>query len=314
LAFVCLLACAAYAQEFRATITGRVLDASGGSVSGANVQAKNAETNEVATTTSDAQGNYTLPLLRPATYTLTAEAPGFKRFSREGVTLQVGQTAGVTITLEVGTAQETVTVTGEVPLLDTEKSDRGGVVDTQQVTELPLNARNPYLLGSMMSGVNFRGASIWQRPFDNGAIAEWSINGGWNSNNEFLLDGAPNNAQGGSNNVAYVPIVDAVQEFRVQSNSYDAQYGKTSGGVMNVIRRAARISFTPRAGSSCGASGWMRTPSRTTPRARRGRSTTWISTGFSSTVRCMCRRCSTDAIRRSSSAASKITGRARPAH
>ena len=140
-------ACAAYAQEFRATITGRVLDASGGSVSGANVQAKNAETNEVATTTSDAQGNFTIPFLRPATYTLTAEAQGFKRFSREGITLQVGQTAGVNITLEVGTAQETVTVTGEVPLLDTEKSDRGGVVNTEQVTELPLNARNPYLLG-----------------------------------------------------------------------------------------------------------------------------------------------------------------------
>jgi len=243
--FVCLLAfaCAAYAQEFRATLTGRVLDVSGGSVSGATVQAKNVETNEVATTTSDAQGNFTIPFLRPATYTLTAEAPGFKRFSREGVTLQVGQTAGVNITLEVGTAQETVTVTGEVPLLDTEKSDRGGVVNTEQVTELPLNARNPYLLGSMMSGVNFRGASIWQRPFDNGAIAEWSINGGWNSNNEFLLDGAPNNAQGGGNNVAYVPIVDAVQEFRVQSNSYDAQYGKTSGGVMNVILKSGTNQF-----------------------------------------------------------------------
>ncbi len=241
---VCLIAWgAANAQEFRATITGKVIDPSGAAVPGAAVQVKNVDTNEGASATTDAQGNYTVPLLRPATYTLTVEAPGFKKYSREGVTLQVGQTAGINVSLEIGNAQETVTVTAETPLLDTQKADRGGVVNTEQVTELPLNARNPYLLGSMMSGVNFRGASIWQRPFDNGAIAEWSVNGGWNSNNEFLLDGAPNNAQGGGNNVAYVPIVDAVQEFRVQSNSYDAQYGKTSGGVMNVILKSGTNDF-----------------------------------------------------------------------
>ena len=86
--------------------------------------------------------------------------------------------------------------------------------------------------------MTFRGAAIWQRPFDNGAIAEWSVNGGRQSNNEFLMDGAPNNAQMGSNNIAYVPIVDAVQEFSVQQNSYDAQYGKTGGGVFNVVLKS----------------------------------------------------------------------------
>ena len=106
------------------------------------------------------------------------------------------------------------------------------------MSELPLNARNPFMLGAMMSGVTFRGAAIWQRPFDNGAIAEWSVNGGRQSNNEFLMDGAPNNGQAGNNNIAYVPIVDAVQEFSVQQNSYDAQYGKTGGGVFNVVLKS----------------------------------------------------------------------------
>src|SRR5260370_22567965 len=102
-----------------------------------------------------------------------------------------------------------------------------------QVSELPLNSRNPFMLGSMMSGVTFRGAAIWQRPFDNGAIAEWSVNGGRQSNNEFLMDGAPHNAQTGGNNIAYGPIVDAVQEVSAPQNSYDAQYCHTCRAVFS---------------------------------------------------------------------------------
>src|SRR5436853_49959 len=131
------------AQEFRATLTGRVTDPQDLAVVDATVQARNISTNEVSS----------------------------------------------------------------------------GKTDTQRVAELPLNSRNPFMLGAMMSGVTFRGSAIWQRPFDNGAIAEWSINGSRQRQNEFLMDGAPNNGQAGDNNVAYVPIVDAVQEFKMQSNT-----------------------------------------------------------------------------------------------
>jgi hypothetical protein len=144
----------------------------------------------------------------------------------------------VDVTLEVGAITESISVTAEAAMLETQTASRVGVVTTTQVSELPLNSRNPFMLGAMMSGVNFRGAAIWQRPFDNGAIAEWSVNGGRQSNNEFLMDGAPNNAQMGSNNIAYVPAVDSVQEFSVQQNSYDAQYGKTGGGVFNVVLKS----------------------------------------------------------------------------
>jgi len=87
---------------------------------------------------------------------------------------------------------------------------------------MPLNARDPFMLGAMMPGVTFRGAAIWQRPFDNGAIAQWSVNGSRDSSTEFMLDGASNNGQMGGNNIAYVPIVDAVQEFTMQLNLYNA--------------------------------------------------------------------------------------------
>ena len=231
------------AQEFRATITGRVLDPSGASVPGVSIKAVSAATNEISTATSDTSGAYTIPFLRPGLYKLTATAQGFKVVNRENVTVQVGQVAGIDILLEVGAVTDVVNVTGEAALLETQTASRSGVVNSIAVSELPLNARNPFMLGTMMSGVVFRGAAIWQRPFDNGAIAQWSINGGRESNNEFLMDGAPNNGQAGNNNIAAVPIVDAVQEFSVQQNSYDAQYGKTGGGVFNVVLKSGTNAF-----------------------------------------------------------------------
>jgi hypothetical protein len=222
------------AQDFRATVAGHVLDASGASVAGVTVQVLNIETNEIATAVTTSSGNYTVPFLKPATYRISVEAAGFKKFIRENVVLNVSQVAGIDIALEVGAMSDVVTVTAESAVLETENADRGLIINSKQVTELPLNARNPFMLSILSAGVNFNGNPIYQRPFDNGAIADWSINGGLDRKNEFLLDGAPNNAQAGGNNLAYVPPVDAVAEFKIQTNSYDAQYGKTAGGVVNV--------------------------------------------------------------------------------
>ncbi|MBI1899352.1 MAG: TonB-dependent receptor [Acidobacteria bacterium] len=238
-----LMAAVASAQEFRATISGHVLDASGAGVPNAKIEAVHVATNETASATSDAAGAYSIPFLRPGVYKLTATAQGFKQYVRENLTIEVGRLVGVNIPLELGQVTESINVTAEAAILETQTASRVGVVTTKQVSELPLNTRNPFMLGAMMSGVTFRGAAIWQRPFDNGAIAQWSVNGGRESNNEFLMDGAPNNGQAGTNNIAYVPIVDAVQEFSVQQNSYDAQYGKTGGGVFNVVLKSGTNDF-----------------------------------------------------------------------
>src|SRR5213076_3401441 len=117
---VCLLLVALVpAQEFRATVTGRVTDPSSAAVPRAVVQARNLATNEIATATSDSQGNFTIPFLKPGNYNLSAEAAGFKRVTKENLTLNVGQTATINMALEVGTVNEQVTVTAEVPLLET---------------------------------------------------------------------------------------------------------------------------------------------------------------------------------------------------
>ncbi|MBS1859924.1 MAG: carboxypeptidase regulatory-like domain-containing protein, partial [Acidobacteria bacterium] len=224
---LCLAGLPAFTQEFRATISGHVFDASGGAVPNAKIAVTNVASNETSNATSDSAGAYSVPLLRPGNYRVTATAPGFKQFARENVVLEAARAMGIDITLEVGAVTDTVEVTASAAVLDTQSATRSGIVTEKQVAEMPLNARNPFMLGAMMSGVNFNGAAIWQRPFDNGAIAQWSINGGRDSSSEYFLDGASNNGQMGSNNVALVPIVDAVQEFNVMTNMYNAEYGHT---------------------------------------------------------------------------------------
>ena len=241
--FSLLFTVAVFSQEFRATVSGHVLDASGKAIPNASVEVVNLANNETHSAKTDDSGSYTIPLLQPDDYRLSITAGGFKQYVRNRLTLTVGQIAGVDATLQVGDVTQTIEVSGQAELLDTQSASGGGVVNSLQVAQLPLNARNPFMLGNMMSGVSFGGASIWQRPFDNGAIAQWTVNGGWQSNNEFLLDGAPNDAQMGNNNIAYVPIVDAVQEFSIQQNTYDAQYGHTSGGIFNTILKSGGSQF-----------------------------------------------------------------------
>ncbi len=247
----CLLAIALFgafagsaaAQEFRATIKGQVVDSSKAPVPGATATVQNTDTGEVATTTSNAEGNYTLPFLKPGLYTLTVELTGFKKHVRSGLRLEVGQTATINVQLAVGGVTEEVTVAAESPILETSKADRGTVIDSARIAELPLQSRSPMALAVLVAGVNYNAQAVYLRPFDNGALAAWSMNGGSSSNNEFLLDGAPNNANQGGNNIAYVPPAEAVQEMKISTNSYDAQYGRTAGGVVNMSLKSGTNSF-----------------------------------------------------------------------
>ena len=241
-ALMLVCASAASAQEFRATVRGQILDSSKGALPGATVSIQNTETGEVATATTNAEGSYTLPFLRPGSYTLTVELAGFQKHTRSGMTLQVNETATINVELGVGLT-ENVSVTAESPLLETSNANRGTVIDSARIAEIPLQSRSPMALVPLVAGVNYNAQAIYLRPFDNGALAAWSMNGGQSSNNEFLLDGAPNNANQGGNNIAYVPPAAAVQEMKISTNSYDAQYGRTAGGVVNVSLKSGTNSF-----------------------------------------------------------------------
>jgi hypothetical protein len=241
-ALVLALAGSAYAQEFRATIKGTVADTSQAALPGATVTVQNQDTNELATAVTNNEGAYTIPFLRPGVYTLSVEMSGFQKHTRTQLRLSVGETATINVALGVGLT-ETVNVVSETPLLETSKADRGTVIDSARIAELPLQSRSPMALVPLVAGVNYNAQAIYLRPFDNGALAAWSMNGGQSSNNEFLLDGAPNNANQGGNNIAYVPPAEAVGEMKISTNSYDAQYGRTAGGVVNVSLKSGTNSF-----------------------------------------------------------------------
>jgi hypothetical protein len=226
------------AQENRATIVGTITDANGAVIPNATFNATNIETNRVTTTTSNEAGIYTLPFLPVGKYRISISASGLKSIVQDGIELRVGDRIQLDFKMEVGQVSETVTVTGQAPPLDTATASRGQVIDEEKVRDLPLLGRNPFLLSALASGVQFtpsRG-SISFRPFDNGGMDQISISGGLQRTNEFLIDGAPNTGteNGGRGALAFVPSPDAVQEFRVQSNTYDAQFGRTGGGTVNV--------------------------------------------------------------------------------
>jgi hypothetical protein len=224
------------AQEF----TGRVSDSTGAVLAKATVIARNLDTNVNTKTVSTGSGDFTIPYLIPGNYTVTAAAKGFADEARTGIVLQVGQTATVNFVLKVGQASETVTVQGDA-LLDVGKADVGEVVENTRVTELPLNGRDPGMLAILNAGASWNQWIGYQRPFDD-TQANLSVNGGGGGNTALMLDGVSNEATSTNNTgnakIAYVPPVDSVQEFKIISSPYDAQYGRLAGGVEDVILKS----------------------------------------------------------------------------
>src|SRR5947208_1934751 len=224
------------AQETRGSVSGIVTDSTGAVVPGTALQLTNSETGVTLKTTSNEAGLYRFLFLNPGRYRLVAAASGFKTFERANIQLNVSEAGTLPVVLEVGAQTERITVSAEAPLIEAEKADRGMVIDNKKVADIPINTRNPIMLAAISNGITPTGGStLDQKPFSNSADGAWSINGGVGSTVEFLLDGAPNNTiYNGVTTVANVPSVDAVQEFKVMTSTYDAQYGHTGGGAINI--------------------------------------------------------------------------------
>ncbi|MFB3825171.1 MAG: TonB-dependent receptor domain-containing protein [Bryobacteraceae bacterium] len=228
-----LTAATASAQETRGTILGTVTDASGATVPQARITVANVATGVAAPSTTNAEGAYVVPFLIPGSYTVKVEREGFKAVERGPLELRVADRLRVDITLEVGQLSDRVVVTAVAPLLETSSSNRGQVITGKQITDLPLASKNINRLVDLAAGVQFTGGMQFARPFDGGGSSNFVINGGRSAWNEWQLDGLPNNFTGGSG-VSAVPPIEATQEFKVQTNTYDAQYGRTSGGVISL--------------------------------------------------------------------------------
>jgi hypothetical protein len=228
-----LTAASAAAQQDAATVTGEVTDPTGAVVPGATVTVTNLGTGIALTTVTNDSGLYSLPGLRPGDYTLVIEFQGFSKFARTGITLQVAQVVRLDARLQTGNLTEAVEVSAATPLLQTTNSSRGSVIDERKIVDLPLNGRDYNQLALLSPGVlpgtprlasvNFKGVL--------------NVNGNRTFNNVFLLDGVDNisysNSFRGENVQLVQPSIEALQEFKIQTNAYSAEYGRSSGAVIN---------------------------------------------------------------------------------
>src|SRR5829696_3333398 len=246
-ATITVIPAAGFAQA-TGSITGLVTDQSGAVMPGVTVEATNAGTGVMRNSVSGADGFYSLPLLQPGRYNLKATLPGFKPVLREGVDVSVGDTSRADIKLVVGGVEESVTVAAETPLVETSHATLGITIDHQKVVELPLNGRNFTQLGTLIPGVvappgGLGGAAGDATPGGFGAATSgFNVNGMRNQSNNFLLDGASNND---TFNTGFVmrPPPDAIQEFKIQTHSYSAEFGRNSGSVVNVVTRGGTNQF-----------------------------------------------------------------------
>jgi len=228
------------AQVTTADILGAVTDASGAVLPGVRVTAENLDTSATRSAVSDSTGNYLIPLLPPGPYSVKAEMQGFKTFTVPRVVLAVGDRLRVDVRLEVGQLEQSVEVTAQTPALQSEKSSVGTLVNDRAVEDLPLNGRNFVTLARLAAGategVN-NALSSGNRPDDRRRASSVAVNGQPDTNNNFLIDGMDDNERF-IGTIIVKPSMDALAEFRVETNLYSAEIGRTAGGVINLITKS----------------------------------------------------------------------------
>ncbi len=242
LVLLLLLPAAAHAQA-TGQINGLATDSSDSVLPGVTVEATNLATGQVRSTVSGADGLYTLPLLQPGDYDVKASLQGFRTAVQQKVRVTVSETASVPFRLEVGAVSETISVVGAVTLVETANATRGIVIDNQKVVDLPLNGRNFTQLGTLIPGVVAPPASLGGQNGDatpggfGNATGGFNVNGMRNQSNNFLMDGATNND---TFNTGFVlrPPPDAIEEFKILTHAFGAEYGRNAGSVVNLVTKS----------------------------------------------------------------------------
>ena len=238
-----LLSAALIAQTATGTFVGVVTDQTGAVVPGATITVTNKGTNRVVTVVSNEDGAYVVPLLNPGAYDFAVTKTGFKKAIRSAVSLQVDQRAAVDFSLTSGDISESVEVTTTAALLETGSSSLGQVINNEKIVGLPLNARGVFNLVALSPGVIPNQDSFFVQQADSSINPSlFKANGGRSLTNEVLIDGVPNNG-GSFGQIALHPTVDAVQEFKVQTNNYSAEFGNSGGAIVNVSIKSGTNQF-----------------------------------------------------------------------
>ncbi|HWB83123.1 MAG TPA: TonB-dependent receptor [Bryobacteraceae bacterium] len=236
------LAAVCMGQDSRGSITGTITDPQKALIPGAAVTVTNTETNVSSHVTTNANGYYEVDLLNPGTYSIAAEAQGFKKTVRAGIKLSVSDRLGVNLELQVGEATQTIEVTAAAPLLDTTSAMGGKVLDNREITQLPFSSMNPMALTAISPGMQFTGTIGLTRVFDNAGAGSYSSNGDVGTSNEYLLDGAPVTGTNGAR-VGFTPSSEAVDEVRVETSPFDASMGHTSGTFVSATTKSGTNTY-----------------------------------------------------------------------
>ena len=225
-----------FSQETRGTIRGTVTDPNGQAVPNASVQVIDPARGKTVSIATNGQGYYQALYLVPGSYQIVVEATGFKKSIRDNVVLQINGTVEVNVPLEVGGAQESVTVTSDIPQLNTENASLGQVVDGRSIADLPLVHGDAYTLIGLSPGVSSTGDPRLDRPFEPTHIVGFAINGVRGNRMDLTIDGVASTATANANEViaSYVPPSEIIQEFKVQTATFDAQFGNTEGAVTSI--------------------------------------------------------------------------------
>jgi len=239
-----LIVLPAAAQDFRGAVSGTITDSSGAVLPGVTVSVKNVDTNVAVQTVTDARGTYQVRYLNAGTYEVQAQLEGLQTVVRKGVGVRVGDTVPVDIKMEQGAVSEVMVVTASAPVIDSTTGVTGQVIDSNQIQQLPLGDGTAYMLTRLAPGVVDSSDLHFSRPMDNGNLAGIVANGALGGN-EFTLDGAsnrvsPNNTSPGNNSgvVGFSPPSDAISQFKVQTNAFDAQSGHTAGATVNLALKS----------------------------------------------------------------------------
>jgi len=236
-----LFAATCRGQEFRATISGRVIDAQSSAVPSVKISVVQIGTQAKFEAVSDHEGLYTIPFLPPATYRLTAEAAGFKRYVRDNLAAGANERLGIDVQMEVGAVSETISVIADAAVLQTTTASTGQLISSAQIENMPVSGRTPLALAQLAFGVVPNTDPRFTRPFDNAGPSGFSMGGAPAQVNELLIDGSADNT--GNLRVAYNPPMDAVSEVKAESFQADAAYGHSGGGTVNIITRSGTNQF-----------------------------------------------------------------------
>jgi hypothetical protein len=231
-----LLAGSLPAQETRGSIVGQITDPSGGVIPKATVLVTNKAMGTKTSLVTNDQGYYQAMFLTPGLYRIEVEVPGFKKYTRDDIEVRIADRLEVNIQLIVGAPTETVTVTGETPLLESTTASLGQVIDGRRAAELPLAHGNPYQLIGLAGNLGFTRDPRLDRPYEPTHIVGYSIAGTRANRSDLTIDGAASTATANGNEViaTYPPPGDIIQEFKVQTTTFDASFGQTEGGVTNI--------------------------------------------------------------------------------